>query len=209
MLLLDVPVVFICPDHNEKYNERKQYMFDFLQKLGFKNVTMFKSRSDMHYSKCIAEATCEILSQNMDNPVLLLEDDIELTEWAHSDMEIDIPGDTDAFYLGFGRFGASRTSFTDSNGCDSSEVIYISDKYIRVINMLDAHAILYISRRYKQAIIDQMKKMFASHILMINDVLIAHIQQDYNIYAYKYPFFFQTNNLGNPEYKNYCTNFRF
>ena len=43
----------------------------------------------------------EELESRLDNePILLLEDDIELTEWV-SDMNIEIPEETDAFYLGY------------------------------------------------------------------------------------------------------------
>ena len=209
MLLLDIPVVFICPAHNEKYKARKEYMFDFLLKLGFKNVTMFKSRNDMHYSKCIAMATNEILLKYIDEPILLLEDDIELSEWAHLNMEIEIPENTDAFYLGFGRYGGSKTDPTESNGYNSTQITHISDIHIKIINMLDAHAILYVSKQYKQSIMAEMDKVLESDTLMINDVMISRIQDSYNVYAYKYPFFYQTNKLGNPHYKKDCTNFRF
>jgi len=210
MLLLDVPVVFICPDHNEKYRERKEYMFDFLKKLGFKNVTMFKSRNDMYYTKCLSNALHSILLENLnDEPLLVFEDDIELSEWAHSDMQIEIPNHTDAFYLGFSRYAGSKTDPRYSYGYNSALISYISDKHIKIINMLDTHAVLYISKCYKQAVIDQMKIILDAEVEMIIDVMITRIQENYNIYSYKYPFFFQTDKLGNPHYKKDCTNFTF
>ena len=208
MLLLDIPVIFICPDHNEKYRERKEYMFNFLEKLGFKNVTMFKSRNDLCHTKCIADATFEILSSNLnDSPLLLLEDDIELSEWV-TDMNIEIPENTDAFYLGFSKYAGSYI-VNSSIGYNSAAVEVISEKHVRVLNMLAAHAILYISKRYKQSVINEMKTMLNSNISMISDVLIARLQPQFNIYAYKYPFFFQSENLGNNWYAKDATNFRF
>lgn len=210
MLLLDIPVIFICPDHNEKYRARKNYMFDFLYKLGFKNVTMFKSESVNKYPKAVAEDTYNILSMILnDEPFLLLEDDIELSEWAHVDMQIEIPEDTDAFYLGFGRYGGSKTDPQESNGYNSASVIHISDSHIKLINVLDTHAVLYISKRYKQAVMNEMKVILDTDIPMISDVIISRIQENYNVYAYKYPFFFQTDKLENPWYKKDATNFRF
>jgi len=208
MLLLDIPVVFICPDHNEKYTARKEYMFEFLQKLGFKNVTMFKSRNDLSHTKCLADATFDILSSNLnDQPILVIEDDIELSEWV-TDMNIEFPEDADAFYLGFSKYAGSYEK-NGSLGYNSVSVEHISEKNIRILNMLATHAILYISKRYKQAVINEMEMMLNSNISMISDVLIARLHKDYNIYAYKYPFFFQTEQFGNGWYPMDATKFRF
>lgn len=207
MLLLDVPVVFICPDHNEKYRERKEYMFDFLKKLGFKNVTMFKSGSES-YPLCLIKATQDILESRLDNePILLLEDDIELTEWV-SDMNIEIPEDTDAFYLGLSRYAAASTE-NYSLGFGSTQFQPISDIHIRILNMLSTHAIMYVSKRYKEAVMNEMKKIINTGSGYINDIAIARIQKDYNIYAYKYPFFYQSDKFGNQLHVKDATNFRF
>jgi len=209
MLLLDVPVVFICPDHNEKYTARKEYMFNFLQKIGFKNVTMFKSETSEIYPKCVAEDTYSILSSRLDDePFLLVEDDIELTEWV-TDMNIEIPQDTDAFYLGFSIYGGSKTSPIESNGYGNINVQPFLEKYVKILNMLGTHAVLYVSKRYKQAVFDLMETIIESDIPMISDVMITRIQENYNIYAYKFPFFFQSDKLGNHFHAKEATNFRF
>lgn len=207
MLLLDVPVVFMCPDHNEKYKERKEYMFDFLQKLGFKNVIMFKSGTEL-YPRCHIQATYDILKSRIDDsPFLFLEDDVELTEWGN-DMNIDIPENTDAFYLGFSKYAGSLTNQC-GNGYNSVNVSHISDKNIRIINMLSHHAVLYISRRYKEAVMNQMETLLNSDQFAWTDVTISRIQEKYNIFAYKYPFFYQSDKFGNhPDLKD-ATNFRF
>ena len=108
MKLTDIPVVFICPDHNEKYTARKNYMFDFLQKLGFKDVSMFKSGTE-RYPLCLAKALRDILATRLDDtPFILFEDDIELSQWVES-FDVDIPEDADAFYLGFGKYAGHPT----------------------------------------------------------------------------------------------------
>jgi len=207
MLLLDVPVVFICPDHNEKYRQRKEYMFNFMNKLGFKNITMFKSGNEV-YPLCLVEATHDILESRLDDkPFLLLEDDIELTEWV-TDMNIEIPEDTDAFYLGLSKYAASYEK-NDSLGYNSVAIEAISEKHIRILNMLTTHAILYISKRYKEAVMNEMKNIIHTKSGYVNDVLIARLHKHYNIYSYKYPFFFQSENFGNGWYPMDATNFRF
>jgi len=202
MKLTDIPVIFICPDHNEKYAERKEYMFTLLHKLGFKHVTMFKSGTE-EYPRCLAKATRDILREQLDNnPFLLFEDDLEVSEWANLDMDFDIPVDTDAFYLGFSIYGRTNTDY-----CNKIE--YLSDKYIRILNMLSAHAILYVSKKYKQAVIDQMELVINATEIHHSDVFISRIQSSFNIYGYRYPFFYQSDKFGNPSGVKDATNFRF
>ncbi len=35
MKLIDIPVVYICPDYNPKYNERKKHMDNLIKTIGF------------------------------------------------------------------------------------------------------------------------------------------------------------------------------
>ena len=204
MNILDIPVVFICPDHNEKYRERKLYMFDFLKNLGFKNVTMFTSGTEK-YPLCLAKATYDILSSRLDNsPFLLLEDDVEATEWFTT--ELVYPENTDAFYLGFSKSGGSKTIDLHDG---PSIVENISNKHIRILNMLSAHAIVYVSKRYKEAVMIEMKKIIENNILATNDVPISRLHDKFNIYGYHYPLFFQSDKFGNvPHVKEY-TNYRY
>ena len=207
MLLLDIPVIFICPDHNEKYRERKEYMFTLLLNMGFKDVTMFKSGNES-YPLCLVQATHDILETKLDDkPFLLFEDDIELSEWV-TDMNIEIPEDTDAFYLGLSKYATSYTE-NCSIGYNSVSIESISEKHVRILNMLSTHAILYISKRYKEAVMNAMKNIIDTNSGYVNDVLIARLHKDYKIYAYKYPFFFQSDKLGNPWHVKDATNFRF
>ena len=104
MKLIDIPVIFICPDHNEKYSARKTHMFELLSKIGFKSIIHHKSGNE-EYPTCLTKATIDILQNYLnDEPMILLEDDIEPFLELNSQTEIDIPKDTDAFYLGFSKF---------------------------------------------------------------------------------------------------------
>ena len=202
--LLDIPVVFICPDHNEKYRERKLYMFDFLQKLGFKDVTMFKSGAEK-YPLCLAKATYDVLSSRLDDsPFLLLEDDIEATEWFHTILEY--PENTDAFYIGFSKCGGSKTI---DRWEGSSQIEYITTRYIRILNMLSAHAIVYVSKQYKESVMNEMNKIIEDNIVASNDVPISRLHETFNILGYHYPLFFQSEKFGNTMHVKNETNFRF
>jgi hypothetical protein len=62
--------------------------------------------------------------------------------------------------------------------------------------MLSAHAILYISKRYKEKVINVMEECFKTNIY--NDMAISKIQKNYNIYANKLPTFYQSNKFNDP-----------
>jgi len=189
--LLDIPVIFICPDHNEKYTARKNYMISMLNSHGFKHVQHYKSGSES-YPTCLVKATIDILQNNLnDEPFLLLEDDVAMCT---SQTIIEYPEDCDAMYLGFSKSAGSKTiNYHDG----SSKVAPYSEKYLRILNMLSTHAILYISACYKQAVIDKLTEV--SNTDYNSDVVISRLHDYYNIYGYYYPFFYQSKLFDSPE----------
>ncbi len=196
MDIRNIKTIYICPDHNEKYHERKLYTDNLLKTLGFTNFSHYKSGNEA-YPKCLCDANIDILQNNLDNPILILEDDL-----GYIGMEnIKIPEDADAIYLGLSKSGGHPTENKDLG---SSCFLPHSDKLVRVINMLTTHAILYISRRYKEAVIDILK----SNTTHYNDVLISRIQKDFNIYALKTPVFYQSAKFGNVQHVENWTNIR-
>ena len=95
MKIQDLKVVYICPDHNEKYHNRKLHMEKLLGDLGFKDINHFKSGNEK-YPKCLSLATIDILTKYMDEPILVLEDDIEST----GQYDFDFVPEADAIYFG-------------------------------------------------------------------------------------------------------------
>lgn len=201
MYLKDIQVVFVCPDSNEKYTRRKMHTISLLMILGFTNVSMYKSSTE-NYPLCLRNAFVEILTKHLDDsPVLILEDDVDITEWYHD--QIEFPEETDAFYLGFSKSGGSKTENKDEG---DSKIERLNSTYIKILNMLSGHAILYISKRYKQAVIDVLNSVDVPYH---TDVLISRIQEKYNIYGYYYPFFYQSSKLDNTLHVELATNFKF
>ena len=193
--LRDIPVVYICPAHNEKYLKRKVHMDLLLKNLGFKNVTMFKSGTEA-YPTCLVQATIDVLTSRLDDePFILLEDDVDVTEWWDLNKPLIFPQDTDAMYLGFSKCGGSATLNLNDG---PSQVSRISNTHIKIHNMLGAHAILYVSRRYKQAVLDEMYEIL-DKVGHLNDVALSRIQSKYNIYGYHYPMFYQSAAFDGPE----------
>jgi hypothetical protein len=130
-----------------------------------------------------------------DNPIIIIEDDVECFTELNSETEIDIPEDTDAFYLGFSKFAGHKTlNYHDG----SSQIEKISDKHIRILNMLSTHAILYKTKSYKQRVIEEFEKVVDKSYY--NDIIISRIQAEYKIYAYHYPLFYQSVKFQNNKY---------
>ena len=89
----------------------------------------------------------KILHQDLEVPFLLLEDDTVFTDDFTPILEF--PKETDAVYLGVSRFGIdwSKSEWASWDGTEATD--YNAD-YLRVHNMVGAHAVLYISAKYKQ-----------------------------------------------------------
>jgi hypothetical protein len=183
MKLQDFKVIFINPDHNEKYHQRKVYMIYFLKKLGFKDIVHHKSGTEA-YPLCLTLATMDVLKKYMDEPFILLEDDLEYTG---ESLDIPIENDVDAIYLGLGR--GKGDPILNANNYYAEFEPY-SDSQVRVINMLTAHSILYYSKRYKEALYNTLSREYKNFCC---DISMSHIQQFFKVLATKKPRFFQSN----------------
>lgn len=186
--LTDFKVVYICPDHNEKYHARKVYMESLLKSKGFKDIVHFKSGNE-HYPKCLNIATRDILTKYVDDSILLLEDDVEMI----NTLDFTIPINADAIYFGLSQCASHPT---ENYNVYYSQFGPYSDTQVKVINMLSAHAVLYISKRYKEKVINVMEECIKTNIF--NDVAISRIQKNYNVYANKIPTFYQSNKFNDP-----------
>jgi hypothetical protein len=194
--ITDFKVVFICPDHNEKYNLRKEHMYNLLNKIGFSTIEHYKSGTD-NYPTCLNKATIDILKNNLDNPILIVEDDIEWT----GILEIDFDSEIDALYVGISKSGGHPT--LNFHCDDGSKFEKWSDTQVRVLNMLSGHAIIYNSRKYKEAVIEILKNNFTYY----NDVLFSRLQQNFLILANKNPIFYQSAKFNKGDWEEKMTNF--
>ena len=161
-----------------------------LQSMGFKDIVHFKSGNE-RYPICLSKATKEIMIRYLDEPFLLVEDDIGITNI----LEFTIPLDADAIYLGLSLCASHPTEIR--NAYYSKFEKYTADQ-VKVINMLATHAVFYVSRKYKEAVIKAMDKSIEMDI--VNDICISRIQKDYTIYANKIPSFYQSDEF-NKDFK--------
>ena len=176
----EIPAIYICPDHNEKYNKRKLHIDQLLTKLKFKNIIHFKSSTEK-YPYCLNNATIEIFSKYKP-PFLLLEDDIEVTRDIPDNFEI--PDNTDAFYLGLSSGGGHKINNYDDGNCLYE---YIDDNLFKIKNMLGGHAILYINSNY----INYLRNELITKPTYYNDVVMSQIQDKFNIYCNQESYFYQ------------------
>lgn len=196
MKITEFKVVYICPDHNEKYHMRKLHMEDLLTKIGFTNIEHYKSGTE-NYPSCLNDATIDILQNNLEEPVIVLEDDID---WTGID-EIDNP-ESDAIYLGLSKCAGHPT---ENVHYGESVFEKWSDSQVRILNMLSAHAILYKSKKYKLAVIKKLTEY--KNIVYYNDVLISRIQPTFIVLGVKKPLFYQSARFNATPDVEYCTRF--
>jgi hypothetical protein len=198
MKLQDLKVVYICPDHNDKYRARKQHMDALLAGIGIRQVEHFKSSTEA-YPDCLSQATIDILKANMDDPVLILEDDVEFTGVDEFELE-----EVDAIY-----FGLSTSAGHPTNNIHHGPAQYTcySGSQVRIQNMLGGHAILYISPAYKAAVI----KLFEKHMgqSMYNDVLMSRLHSSHLIIANRKPSFYQAAKFNRTDHEERHTKIEF
>lgn len=201
--LLNIPVYFICPDHNDKYTQRKNHMFNLLKSNGFNNINHFKSGNE-NYPLCLSKALLTIINKHINNePILILEDDIKINNNLSINnnlgntnlFNIDIPSFTDAFYLGISK-SAGSTTINSHDG--PSKFDAFSNDIVRVINMLSGHAILFCSEKYKRAICSVLTSLCQT--AFHTDVAMSRIQRLFNVFAFKNPIFYQCADFGNTQH---------
>ena len=192
MRLQDIRTVWICPDTSQKYLPRKLHMIELLEQIGMRNCQHFKTAGTGGANRELIRATIDILNQHMDDePVLILEDDVE---WTHQ-IDVSIPVGADAVYLGNSRRGGSFYNGYD----DGPSIVHpYNEIMIKVENMLSTHAVIYCSKRYKQDVIHRLSGILGQEHYF-SDVVISRIQKYYNVYAYKRPFFYQGAKWGGHE----------
>jgi len=197
MRIQDIKTIFICPAHNEKYLARKEHMENLLTQHQFKNIQHYKSGTE-DYPKCLLNAYIDIMKQNMDEPFLLLEDDVEFTGVSEFD---NIEG-ADAIYFGLSRSAGHPTENRDHGW---SVFAPFSETQVRVINMLSGHAILFITKRYKEAVINAFLEKI--NVVYYNDVILSRLQPHFNILANKQPSFYQSARFNKTDHEERWTKF--
>lgn len=171
----------------DKHTEKDLAVKNELEKLGIKNFTRV-SGVDMPSNK---QAGCASSHYNIlasaTSPLLILEDDCTIYKQI---LEIDIPDDADAVYLGLSRWG-NKNNRSKVDNYSHYPVKGYKNIY-RIDGMLATHAILYLSQEYIE-ISRRIAKYCANNSIHV-DVGFTEIHKLYNVYAINQPLFYQSTN---------------
>jgi hypothetical protein len=67
-----------------------------------------------------------------------------------------------------------------------------SENLVKVTGLAAAHAILYLSKQFKDFAQDAIRRaIYEEHVPL--DVMLAYIQKDFDVYAVRKPYFIQSN----------------
>ena len=175
--LQDIACVWISPPL-EKYKKRQEHMHRLCQTIGFKKVTARKGYTD--YPRCLARSNRDILFENLqtnpDDPLLILEDDVD---WNGQEF-FSVPHGTDAIWLGSSTCRASRVK---NHHVVKAELADWNAGWVRVINMLSTHAVLYLSRRFKEMALQQFEADLLAPDPTHIDILLGRQQSKFQVLA--------------------------
>lgn len=176
----------------DEKTDNAEYMETLLSDLGFSQTERFSAikksittarKGEEHYPG-IGESQIQCMKNIRERglPGLILEDDVGVSEFFKP--EIEVPDDCDAFYLG------------TSHGDRRYKAVDVGQGICKISEMLAAHAILHVTDRYINDLIDHAIPFMETHKRPF-DVYAYSIQKKYNIYAFHAPYFFQSDARNN------------
>ena len=166
--------------------ENARKMEEQFEQIGLKNHERLSARvvepppetpkTIYHYRGC-AQSHIDILENEKETPLLILEDDAKITEWFNPIID-NIPDGADAIYLGVSQ-GDGRYFAQD-----------MGNNLAKVCGVFATHAILYLTERYKQAVIETAKD-FVYNKNTPFDLGCAMVQKHFNVITPHLPYFYQ------------------
>lgn len=185
-----IPVFLITIENAKERHDKLNKIFN---SIGFKNVEHINGKilnktnlSFMEIQKrksaLVADAHIEALTK-VKPPFLILEDDINITQYFKP--KVEIPDDGDCLYLGSSVWGMVN-GLSTGYGTTGTK---INDVVCRTHNMLGIHSIVYITETYVNATILNLKNCNSKDKFC--DECIAEDMQNHKIYCTNYPYFYQ------------------
>lgn len=182
--------------------QRRAFMSEQLDALGLEHRYVAGVRCD---PKAIGVSLSRLKTLALPEarpPFLVLEDDTRLNLEGHP-LRFDVPGDTDALYLGQSRYGLADRP--DQYGLrwgrlDNVKYREFDDDYIQPLNMLSAHAIIYVSERYARAAVEANRHALLSNDFPFpGDIAYAEMQERMKVLATRRPLCYQAAEYGGIE----------
>ncbi len=199
--LRKLPVFLISPGTG-KYEQRVSIVMHRLVSLGFQDIRQYKSVIDTNSTDSLTHTNIEILTNNIHStPFIILEDDCGFTDVP---LEIELPDDTDALYLGISKWVYPYSFDTLGRGYHirENQPYDFSDiesypNIVKLTGTTSTHGILFLSQHYATQFIQQMNKVLANHTP--HDLVFATMQKYFNVFALKTPLVYQDVSLGGQE----------
>lgn len=174
--------------------EREERITKLLEKLGYtNNKIQAVPHGDLSSGTTKSFIKAFEIAKKENGPVLILEDDVALTDW-YSDI-VDVPDDADVVYLGTSTHGLKPKWKTmglwDNFWLHPPTFLSKHNNFFKIQNMLSGHAILHITNKFINDCLPYMR--YNINDFMGQDVVWAEmsIKNNYNIYAACHPYFFQ------------------
>jgi len=119
-------------------------------------------------------------------PCMIFEDDVAFTLDYTEEIEVPL---ADAVYLGLSTYGVGGWNKQGIKHLDIQRDVETNVKFLRIRNMLAAHAILYMNRRYAEKVLRYVEGCL--HLKFICDIGTARAQEESNVLCVESPFFVQ------------------
>lgn len=170
--------------------ERRKKFSELMDKLEFKNWSFYDAVQGKDVAEGCAKSNIAILKNyDFSEPLLLLEDDINVTE--NYTPEIHLFENVDALYLGYSSWAWEKWRAYMSTFPEETSVEYHNGLY-RIKRMLSTHAILYINQDYANDAVEAMHNhLIDPYSNRHCDVALGRLQEEKNVYAVPKAFFFQ------------------
>ncbi len=143
-------------------------------------------------AKSMLEIFKKILNKDIFTPTLILEDDINITNYYDN---IIIPSDADCIYTGISKCSVRPNRELYQDGIPYEETNY--KNLVKIKSMLSTHSFLITSLKYLHQLIDCMHISIKYGIHY--DIPLARIMHKYNVYACINPVFYQDKAVGGQE----------
>lgn len=176
--------------------ERREHMTALCERLGLDYRFVQGIRCNPGRIGCGLSHIRALATATPGRPLLILEDDVAVED--DFDPLVSMPDDADALYVGTSNYGSvdvgHLAAFTNMVAAEPA-----AGGVQRVFNMVGAHAVLYLTARYKAAATAAMVDVMARFDLPPDQGLAA-IQPHFNIYALARPAFYQSAQLQPGDY---------
>lgn len=184
--LRKIPAIYI---NLEGHKEKNDNMVRLLTNLGFEAIERVEGVLDTENPIAGCSKAHHKALASYRAPFVLFEDDCVLFE-DNVIMDIELPDDADALYLGISSWGRM-------NGHNGPYVQY--DEFVehpnllRIYNMLGGHSVVYLSDEYRKMC--ERISYHAGYVIKdYQDVGFAEIQRFFNLFSLNRPMFYQTSN---------------